>query len=270
MPAKQCQRGGGGASPAMLAFDLDTMLQQLNDYSEEEDGLNHMINLLNESKKAKLNPDDKSVINLVSILVPFVVASKTQNETVKKIQVNVKKNSVNIRNLAYHHEKLEQYTRRDNIRLFNFPTCDDGEIQEKFIELGAALGVTIQDSVINAIHKLPSHGPARPTMAVIVRLNSRKVRNDILYAKKTPLNAPESPFRGVFVQEDLTQPRSKLLRFIKNHENTDRARTSEGRIRVSLKNDRGAGKSVIVENPDHLFKIGLDSVAVTQFGYPDM
>ena len=103
-----------------------------------------------------------------------------------------------------------------------------------------------------------------------IRLNSRKVRNDILYAKKTPLNAPESQFRGVFVQEDLTQPCSKLLRFIKNHENTDRARTSEGRIHVSLKSNRGAGKSVIVENPDHLFKIGLDSVDVTQFGYPDM
>ena len=79
MPAKQGQRGGGGASPAMPAFDLDTMLQQLNDCCVEENGLNHMINLLNESSRAKLNPDDKTVINLVSILIPFVVASKTQN-----------------------------------------------------------------------------------------------------------------------------------------------------------------------------------------------
>lgn len=47
-------------------------------------------------------------------------------------------------------------------------------------------------------------------------------------------------------------------------------RTSEGCIRVSLKNDRGAGKNVVVENPDHLFKIGLDLVDATQFGYPDM
>lgn len=133
MPAKQGQKVSGGASPAIPVFDLDTMLQRLNDYSVEENGLNHMINLLNESKKAKLNADDKTVINLVSILIPFVVASKTQNETVNKIKVNVEKNLVNIRNLAYYHDKLEQYTRRDNIRLFNFPTCDDGEIQQKFI-----------------------------------------------------------------------------------------------------------------------------------------
>ena len=75
----------------------------------------------------------------------------------------------------------------------------------------------------------------------------------------------------MFVQEDLTQPRSKLLRFVKDHENTDRARTSEGRIRATLKTDRGAGKSVVLlENPDDLFKLGIDSVDITQFGYPDM
>ena len=74
----------------------------------------------------------------------------------------------------------------------------------------------------------------------------------------------------MFVQEDLTQPRSKLLRFVKNHENTDRARTSEGRIRATLKTGRGAGKSVVLENPDDLFKLDIDSVDITQFGYPDM
>ena len=77
-------------------------------------------------------------------------------------------------------------------------------------------------------------------------------------------------FQGVFTQEDLTQPPSKLLKFIKGHENTDNARTSEGRIRASLKVDCGAEKNNTVENPDDLFKIGLDTVNYTQFGYPDM
>ena len=263
-------KGSGGASPAMPAFDLEAFQQQLNDYSAEENGISQMINLVNDTKKAKMNPEDKTAINMVSILIPFIMATKTQTETVTKLQVAVEKNSTNVRNLAFHHDKLEQYTRRDNIRLFNFPVCNDDKVQQKFIDLGAVLGVTIQDNHINAIHKLPSHGPARPGMAVIVRMNSRKIRNDLLYAKKTPLNAPECPFRGVFIQEDLTQPRSKLLKFIKGHENTDRARTSEGRIRVSLKVDRGAGKNITVENPDDLFKIGLDTVNYTQFGYPDM
>ena len=258
-----------GASPA-TNFDLDSFTQQLADLSTEEDGLSGMLKLLNDSKKSKLNPEDKTVVNVVSIMLPFLMANKSTIDTVNKIKVTVEKNSANLRSLAYHHDKLEQYTRRDNLRLFNFPTCNDDDLRQKFIDLGALLGVTVQLSDINAIHKLPSSGTARPSMAVIVRLNNRKVRNDLLYAKKTPLNAPDSQFRGVFVQEDLTQPRSKLLRFVKNHENTDRARTSDGRIRATLKTDRGAGKSVVLENPHDLFKLGIDSVDITQFGYPDM
>ena len=34
---------------------------------------------------------------------------------------------------------------------------------------------------------------------------------------------------------------------------------SEGRLRVMLKVDRGAGKRVTVENPDDLFKLGVDT-----------
>ena len=60
--------------------------------------------------------------------------------------------------------------------------------------------MTIQVTDINIIHKLPSHAAAR-CMAVIVRLNNRKTRND-LYAKNAPLNTHNSPFRGVFIQED--------------------------------------------------------------------
>ena len=100
---------------------------------------------------------------------------------------------------------------------------------------------------------------------MIVRMNNRKLRNDILYAKKGPLNV-ESAFKGVFIQEDLTNQRSKLLKFIKGRDNVDRVQISDGRLRVTLKEDC-AGRRVNVENPDDLFKIGIDSADITQFGY---
>lgn len=183
--------------------------------------------------------------------------------------MSVDKNAANIRLLAYHHESLEQYTRRDNLRLFNFPVCEVRELRDKFIEFGAVLGVVIQSADIQMIHKLPSHSPAG-TMPVIVRFNNRTIRNDLLYSKKAPLNTPDCPFRGVFIQEDLTQQRSKLRKYIKGHANTERTRTSEGRIHVTLEEDRRAGRNVNVENPDDLFKLGVDVVDIIQFGYPDM
>lgn len=266
----QRKRNVAGAGSAAAPFDMETLQQQLVDLSEEKNGYGHMINLINDSKKAKLNHEDKTIVNIAAILIPFITASKAVNETVNKLKVSVEKNASNVRILAYHHDKLEQYTRRDNLRLFNFPVCDDNELRDKFVELGAVLGVVIQATDINTIHKLSGHGPARASMAVIVRLNNRKVRGDLLYAKKAPLNTPDCPFRGVFIQEDLTPSRSKLLKFLKSHENTQRARTSEGRIRVILKHDRGAGTTVTIENPDDLFKIGVDNMEITQFGYPDM
>ena len=56
---------------------------------------------------------------------------------------------VNVRQLVFHNEKLEQYTRRDNLRLFNFPLCEDDDPRAKFIELVAVLGFTIQTLSIN-------------------------------------------------------------------------------------------------------------------------
>lgn len=266
-------RASSKASGSATAFlDLDTMQRQLMDLANDDDegGFTAMINLINESKKAKLTPDDKTVINIASIMVPFVLTNKTVAENVKKLQVAVEKNKTNLRMLAYRNERLEQYTRRDNLRLFNFPIIEsEDELRNKFIELGAVLGVTIQGTDINTIHKLPTTHAAQ-SMPVIVRLNNRRIRNDLLYAKKAPLNTPDNPFRGVFIQEDLTQQRSKLLRFVKAHANTERTRTSEGRIRVTLKDDRGAGRNVIIENPDDLFKIGVDNFDITSFGFPDM
>ena len=116
------------------------------------------------------------------------------------------------------------------------------------------------------MHKLTASARSQ---SVIVRMNNRKLRNDILYAKKGPLNV-ESAFKGVFIQEDLTNQCSKLLKFIKGRDNVDRVQTSDGHLRVTLKEDCGAGRRVNVENPDDPFKIGVDRADITQFGYIDV
>lgn len=92
----------------------------------------------------------------------------------------------------------------------------------------------------------------------------------LLYTKKAPLNSPHCPFRGVFIQEDLTKQRSKLLKFLKAHVNTEKIKNTEGRIHVTLKENRCARRNITVENPDDSFKIGFDVADITQFGYLDM
>lgn len=76
------------------------------------------------------------------------------------------------------------------------------------------LGVTVQENDINIIHHLPSRTPNK---LVIVRFNNRQIRNRILYATKNTLNAAECPFKGVYIQEDLTVQRSKMFRYLKGY-----------------------------------------------------
>ena len=255
-----------GASSGASSFDFDGLQEQLLELSEQENSITAMLDLINGAKKSKLSPEDRTILNIAGLISPFMNITNTTATKVKKLQVAVDKNKLNLRLLAYHNDKLEQYTRRDNLRLFNFPLCDDGTLRAKFIELAAVLGVTLHDHDINIIHKLTASARSQ---SVIVRMNNRKLRNDILYAKKGPLNV-ESAFKGVFIQEDLTNQPSKLLKFIKGRDNVDRVQTSDGRLRVTLKEDCGAGRRVNVENPDDLFKIGIDSADITQFGYIDV
>ena len=61
-----------------------------------------------------------------------------------------------------------------------------------------------------------------------------------------------------------------MFKFLKNHGNTERIRTSEGRLQVTSKTDKGAWLRVMFENPDDFFKLGIDDVNPSQFGYNDI
>ena len=62
------------------AFDRDTLQQQLVELSSEENGHTDMINLLNNTKKAKLNPEERTVVSIAAIMTPFVMVNKTTAE----------------------------------------------------------------------------------------------------------------------------------------------------------------------------------------------
>ena len=133
------------------------------------------------------------------------------------------------------------------------------------------LGVDVQPSDINTIHFLSAKSESQ-LKPVIVRFNNRNLRNKVLYSKKAPFNDPDYPFKGIHIQEDLTMQRSKLFRFVKDNDGVERVLTSEGRVSVTLKEDKGYGKTVNLENPDDLFKIGVDIVDadLTKFGFHDI
>ena len=178
---KPNDRKGVAAAASVQNFDFDNLQLQLFELSEQDNGIMAMIDLINETKKSKLAPEDRTIVNIAWLITPFLMTNQVMEASVKKLKVTVDKNKVNLRQLAYHNEKLEQYTRRDNLRLFNFLLCDDADLRAKFIDMAALLEVVLQTYDINIIHKLASNARSQ---TAIVRMNNRKLRNDILFAKK--------------------------------------------------------------------------------------
>ena len=109
-----------------------------------------------------------------------MISAKALTDSLGNMKESIDKNKKILRLLAYAIEKLEHYTRRDNLRLFNFSACEDRELLTKFIEMASMFGVDIKEFDINIIHHLPSRTPLKH---VIVLFNNRHLRNRILYDK---------------------------------------------------------------------------------------
>lgn len=93
MPEKSRHNSYRGRANAASSFDVDMFHQQLVDLSNDEsrDNYANMINLINESKKAKLSQEERTPVNIAAILIPFVMVNHTTVETVNKLKVSVEK-----------------------------------------------------------------------------------------------------------------------------------------------------------------------------------
>ena len=88
MPGRNSQRPP--AAGAALTVDrpiMDTLQDQLFELNAT-DNVPKMLEMLNETKKGKLSHEDRTVVNIVGLLVPFLISSKV-SELLKKIEVAV-------------------------------------------------------------------------------------------------------------------------------------------------------------------------------------
>lgn len=73
----------------------------------------------------------------------------------------------------------------------------------------------------------------------------------------------------VFINEDLTTLRSRMLGTIRKSEHVNFAYTRDGKILCNLRNDPERKHMVTVETPDDLFKLGFESIDYDKLGLTD-
>ena len=253
MPNSNKQRKSTGMSTSNHSKEENSCFFSDKDRQQLQE-INETIKLLKDelqSLKGEL-AESKSLVNAV----------KAENVQLKQ--------ALNLTNFKL--DNLEQYGRRENLRIHNIPepltNIEDGE--EKVLKLAEALKINLSSIEIQRAHRLGKKKTNMKPRPIIVRFQSYKKRSEFLYRKSNLKNHEE--FHSAFISEDLTPTRAKLLRYLKEEcdNNFVLIHTLNGKIRFkksAAKNgqpldengrDAGFGKWLTVDSPDDLFKVGID------------
>ena len=209
----------------------------------------------------------KSLAEDLKSLKKELEISKNEVKQVKAENVRLKQ-AVNMTN--YKLDELEQYGRRENLRIHGIQESPNNKDDGKNIVLNIAkiLNMELNENKIQRVHRLgkKKKSPTARPRPIIARFVSYKNRNEFLYAKKKLKE--NAIHKSAFITEDLTPLRAKLLRCVKEEceDNFVSCHTINGAIimkKSAYKNgfpldengkDLGTGNWLYVKSPDDLFR----------------
>ena len=163
---------------------------------------------------------------------------KTENSSLKKENSNLKKSVDSLRSAEKKVELLadnnEQYSRRNSLRITGIPIEANESTDEQVLDLATDMGVDLHLSEIDRSHRVGQLQNGQ--RALIVKFTSYRARQELFSLRKN-LRYHDTR-KNVFINEDLTSQRSKLL-------SEARKLVRERRLRAAYTGD---GKIFIKDN----------------------
>ena len=221
------------------------------------------------------------VTAVVNALVPVITAAVRSTAiggpTTEKIKSNVQVN-------AFAVNSLEQYSRRENIKIVGFPESDNEDTIDEVVNLlndailkkhtetygekeetGEKEGedsdrplppppLTISRADISTAHRCPTkRGAIKPIVARFVR---RETREHVMRNRGGLKGHPKGK---IFVYDDLTRLNDKRLWALRNDDNIDKAYSMNSVIWAVTKPGTVAAESrkFKIESPDDLLQTGM-------------
>jgi hypothetical protein len=189
---------------------------------------------------AASNDIDPALLAAVEAVVQRAVkaaveaALATFNEVISKLQEDVaalqrKLTDTNER-LAERTDELEQYQRRDNLRIFGVKETTAESTDELVVQIcREKLGVELPSDAISRSHRVgrrlePGADGRERHRPIIVRFNTYRTRRTVFEAKKRLKGT------GVTIREDLTQLRQELYRRAVTQFGLRNVWTQDGRV----------------------------------------
>ena len=153
----------------------------------------------------------------------LILKNKKQEEEIKSLQTSSKLIAENEAKEFDKIDALEQYGRRQNLEIVGIPETQGEDTNKLVIEVAKMLNIEVTPDQISTSHRLPTRRTRHENNSIktfpppiIVRFVNRDVRNKIYANRKLTRDLDCNKFsvygtKSVFINENLTRPRKKLL-----------------------------------------------------------
>ena len=236
----------------MMADIKDKIIESVTHKVEVLEGELHGTNFENEKLHSQIEKLKKDI--------------EMKDETINKLQ-----RSLEDTDKAFYgrFNELEQYSRRNNIRIWGIPEkVEKGETYESMETtvslvvktLNEKMGLNLENRDIDIAHRIGKKIPNQPDRCIISKLISRVNKMKNLRDRKKKLQGT-----NIKIQEDLTKLNLAVLKATWKNDDVERSWTAEGTIYV-----KWAGSGNIKKLDYNDYSDWLDSVKLetnkTQFG----
>jgi len=142
---------------------------------------------------------------------------------------------------ACKYESLEQYNRRDSIRIFGLTEAEEENTNTLVLETATAMGARICPGDVSISHRLPTRNNDGKPRPIIVKFTRRDMKASLMTNKQYLLRS-QNHF-NVFIREDVTKPRARAIYALRQEGH--KLSTEDGKIIVGLQKER---KTVLIHS----------------------
>ena len=214
----------------------------------------------------------KSVITAVTVAVATAFKQmreelqevETMKGEVERVRENMARLQAKLQTQHFDLDRQEQYSRKDSVRIYSIPEAEDErETNDIVVKLAKDIGVNITTADLSVNHRLGRRGRGGKPRTIIAKFVRRQCKTDVMRNKKRLRDCQN--YENVYINDDLTTLRNKLVMEMKKDDNIKQVWTIEGRI-FCIQMDQGREVKRVVDSPEDLFKVGWSEQRVAEMG----
>ena len=206
-----------------------------------------------------------AVATATKAILDEVIAKQTGFEATSDQSGRLKKN---VQVGHFEVERLEQYTRKENVKIYGLEEKEDENTTDVVLDLAKKMGADVTRADLSVCHRLGSsssrgQGQRRKPRTIIARFSRREAKSTLMKAKKNLRKKEE--LHHVYVNDDLTRMRGKVVQEMRKDPSILKVWTIDGKIHYIMKSSNGKDVKTI-DSLDNLHELGWKENKVKELG----